>query len=57
MLFKVKFFGAKEAKHEPIRLVKTIVEAPDRSQVESVLHKTYGLINGLKIYEYTEKAG
>lgn len=57
MLFKVKFFGAKEAKHEPIRLVKTIVEAPDRSQVESVLHKTYGLINGLKIHEYTEKAG
>ena len=51
MLFKVKFFGAKEAIVVPILLVKTIVEAPDRSQVESVLHKTYGLINGLKIHE------
>lgn len=50
MKFKVKFFGAKYSKGEQVKLVKTEVEAEDRSKVESVLRKTYSVINGLKIH-------
>lgn len=47
--FKVKFFGAKKAKHEQIRLVKCEVECEDRNSVESKLHLQYAVINSLKI--------
>ncbi len=54
MLFKVKFFGAHQPKHEQLRLVKTIVEADNRSKVEDKLRETYAVINGLKIHECNE---
>ena len=55
MLFKVKFFGAIQEKHEQVRLIKKVIDAPDRSNVEAKLRETYGVVNGLKIHEYKEE--
>lgn len=53
MLFKVKFFGAKERRQQ-ISQVKCVVEAPSRDRVEETLQYKMGyeVINGLKIREY-----
>ena len=50
-LFDVKFFGARQEKHEQVKQAKTIVEAPYASDVEFILRNTYGykVINGLKV--------
>ena len=50
MKFKVKFFGAKAAKGEQVKLVRTELEASERSAVERELKKQYKVINGLKIH-------
>jgi len=48
--FTVKFHGRlKGIGKGNLSLVKTDVEAPDRSKVEEVLFKTYSVVNGLKI--------
>ena len=36
-LFDVKFFGARQEKHEQVKQVKTTVEAPYASDVEFII--------------------
>jgi hypothetical protein len=49
--YRVKFFGAKQEKHEQVRQVKLVVEAKSASEIEEILRHQYGykVINGLKI--------
>lgn len=49
--FKVKFFGAKAERHEQVKQIKTIIDAEKAGDVEGILRKTYGVVNGLKIRE------
>ena len=53
--WKIKFFGSKNRK-EQVRMVKTVIAAPQASDVESILRNEYRyqVINGLKIHEYVE---
>lgn len=50
-VYRVKFFGAKQEKHEQVRQVKLDIEAPSAQKVEDLLRYRYGykVINGLKI--------
>lgn len=49
-IFTVKFHGRlKGVGKGNLSLVKTEVEAVDKSKVEEVLLKTYSVVNGLKI--------
>ena len=54
--FNVKFFGSKNRK-EQIKQVKTVVQATNKSEVESVLRYKLGyeVINGLKIREVIDE--
>ena len=58
-LFDVKFFGARQEKHEQVKQVKMVVEALYASDVEFVLRNTYGykVINGLKIRLHVPNEG
>ena len=49
--YKVKFFGAKQEKHEQVRQVKLEIEAKSASEIEEILRRKHGykVINGLKI--------
>ena len=58
-LFNVKFFGARQERHEQVKQVKTVVEAPNASDVASILRNTYGykVINGLKVRRHVPNEG
>lgn len=53
-VFKVKFFGSKEASHEPIRKIKEVIDAKDKEHVFENLSKKYKRIDSLKIHDITE---
>ena len=48
-VFKVKFFGSKEASHEPIRKIKEVIDAKDKEHVFENLSKKYKRIDSLKL--------
>ena len=52
--FKVKFFGAKQERHEQVRRIQTVIEAQDISEVENLLREEWSVVNSLKIREIKE---
>lgn len=54
MKYKVKFFGAHEIKHEPLRKVIEFVEADSEHEAIEKVNMKYERVNGLKISKVKE---
>ena len=59
MIYRVKFFGAKQERHEQLKQIKLTIEARDAEHLMSLLRNRYGykVINGLKIRQESEGGG
>ena len=53
--FKVKFFGAKQERHEQIKQIKIVIDADSIEEVKTLLRQKYAVINRLKIREIKDE--